>query len=433
MFSYIIVNKTISGMGMGGIAINIIGIIIVLILSIQYKRLELLLLLFILNIIVGPFLLINFKDLDLSSIGRIDFFIGNLFFLYFIFNKGKNIVFPLILDMLIVISSFYNFQNLIEHINILYAYISKVSIGYFFYYYWINYNKYNKKYILQIIFYILLIHLFFSLIQFIYPIYPRASASGAGLTIMGHMLNRPLGLLAASFVYGASTIFILMFYIKYKIRLNIIDKIVLVLLVTISMVSTRSVILSTLIFCLYIIFKQYIMKYKTILLFSIISIIFIVIGTNSSLAFLDKSNATKILLWYLAIHDLVTNSSLLQILFGHGIETAANLMDTVEGFVNITAFSLSYSGDALNAGHIHLHNIFVQLIYEHGIIIFIFFNIYIYKVIKFILHYKNNINIEIFLFFTILINYSLHNGIFTPFLTAILLILLHYKKYGVQK
>jgi hypothetical protein len=426
---YIYFNKTISLMTFPGIAINMIGLTIIILLIFS-KKLELLFLFFIFNILLGPFLIFNFSQVDFTTLGRLDYLVANTLMLYFIQKKYTNTKFVLLINILLFTSMLFNYNSTHENISKYYAYISNISIGFVFYYFWMNKEIFNKRYVLQIIYSLLIIHLALSIIQFYYPLFLRVSSIQAVFFVYGYHLNRPLGLLGASYVYGLSTIFVLMFYYHYKNKITYFDKHFIFFFIIMSSIATRTVLLGLIFYILYLIFIKLSKIKKLLFLTFIIGISTYFIIFNYQLLFLNQSNSTKLLLWYLTLKDIFHNSSLLQILFGHGIASSELIANQLPDFVSNMLFEARYDNrvDSGSGEGFPIHNIYIQMLYENGIFVFVFISYYILKIFKNVAGYKLK-GLDVFLLFLITVNYFLHNGIYSNMLFFIIFTFLDKRSY----
>jgi hypothetical protein len=430
--AYIALNMTVSMMSITGIAVNSFGLFLLLMCIFNKNKIEFLFLFFISNLLLGPFQIVNLSGLNFDTFGRLDYLVANVLILFFIFQKYKNISFVVVMNGLLFLSVLYNIDGFSHNINFskYYGYISKLSIGYLYYHFWVNVKTYSKINVQYFLLSLLILHLIVSLIQFSYPLYLRTHGFQDTVTMLSYTLIRPVGLLSTAYTYGITTVFVLLFYYHYKgyvtsayLRNN--NLIFIIVFLIIASISTRTVFLSIAVYLLFIFFIK-LKKYGKFLMFILLSVIAAyVISNYYQVVLLQQSNGTKLLLWYLTIDDFLSNSSILEILFGHGIGSSALLAEKLPQFVSEWTFPVSYDNRIDNIGKsgFPIHNIFIEMLYENGAIIFMFINYYIILSMKYVISCKDT-NTYVFFLFLVLINYSLHNGIYNSFLFFIIFLLL---------
>ncbi|EGR2143997.1 hypothetical protein DYS14_10870 [Vibrio parahaemolyticus] len=135
----------------------------------------------------------------------------------------------------------------------------------------------------------------------------------------------------------------------------------------------------------------------------------------------DQSNSTKLLLWYLTLKEFFFNSTFTQLLFGHGIDSASYISLALPNFVNELSFDAVYDNRVDLREGFPIHNVYVQTLFEHGILVFFAVIVPVFKSIQYSLKRDTDLFL-VFLLLTIFFQYLLHNGIFAVYLYLICLI-----------
>jgi hypothetical protein len=432
---FVFVNIKISHMSFIGVFVNLFSVGLISILSIKHKRLDLLFFFFMLNILIGPFIFLNLYEIGIINFGRLDYLITNFVILYLILNNHKFSKSFFIFFIFLFLSFLFDKEFFIIKLDLYYGYFSKIFLGYLFFYFWKNIDNFINNITYKLFIYVLLFHLLLSIIQFIYPLYLRTGSIEASLHIFGVLVNRPLGLFESSYVYAVNTSFLLyMIYIYNKNEnKNIVFIFLLILQLIIGFISARSALLATILYfiSLFLAHRLFYIRilYVTIgVLFLLYLIIF-----NYTIFLQDQSNSTKFLLWYLTLNDFINNSTIFEILFGHGINSASMIANELPSFTSSLEFSVLYDNridDFPWLGFL-IHNVYIQILYENGLLLFLFIMIGFFKIFTFILKEKKFLFLNL-LFFIIFFQFFLHNGMYSSYIFFILF-LFEYKQKRIYK
>lgn len=401
-----------------GVVINTIPIFIFLSL-INHDLKHVLFLVFFLNLAIGPFFVVNLYQIDMPQVGRFDFFVFNIYATYLlyrnVFSKNNTIILYLLFCLVVLFFEFiFDQLSLYARIDIYYGYFSRILQGIVIYFIYSE-SRSNFPNVVKIVTTIvILLHLFLSITQFLFPLYIRSGTAEAGLTFGGFVINRPTGLFESSFVYGVNTIFLCFFYLRV-VGFSRFSKFVVLLLVGISLLSTRSNVLSLLISLFVFYFSS--SKFRISIFYLLMVSFLIFTFSNNLLIHADQSNTTKFLLWYLTFSNFVHESTFFSLLFGHGVLSSENIASSLPDFVADLAYNVTYD-NRVDDGYTSfpIHNVYLQMLYENGLSIFILFIGLILTALHKCVSYEKSF-ITIILIFTIFVNYFLHNGLFSPFLT----------------
>ena len=241
-----------------------------------------------------------------------------------------------------------------------------------------------------------LVHIAVSAIQLIVPI----SLRGTELTTL-YGYYRPTGLLEWSYTYGVTTV--LLFWIAYRPNLLHVKPYLSLLTMLLSIISTRTVLLGGI---LTLVISR--LKFVGAILIIAFAILIILMP-----GLLDQSNQTKVLLAYLVVSDFVI-SPWTDIIFGHGLGSAAELVNSNQFAVLQYSSNLLYDNRIDNGDGFPIHNVFLEILFDRGAVVFgVFLLIFSFTAIKLIR--ASNLT-SLFIFSVIVTNYLLHNGFYTaPF------------------
>lgn len=419
VLSCLAINVFISGMSLIGSIINIIPIFL-LHPKLNLPGFDKFFLFFVFNILLGPFILVNLDELGLVNLGRIDYFVGNIILIYYLLIQSvykirrSEFVFIIVLSIFLLFGFIIDPNELVYKINVFYGFYSKLSIAFFFYILISRVELISHTMVKKVVFLFVFLHLSLSIVQLFYPIYIRVGSIEAGIHIGGVLFNRPLGFFESSFVYGVHTIFLCFVFIKLCGRSRIND-IIVFLLCLISFLSTRSALLAFLVFIFILIIRNNNNYFKT----SIILITTIVVlnfsYNNIEMLLIDQSNSTKLLLWYLTLKEYLFNSDFVQIIFGHGVGSSSNISLELPNFVSNLNFDTVYDNRVDLKEGFPIHNVYVQILFEHGIFIFLAIIIPVIKSLIFVIRKDTDLFLS-FLILTIFFQYLLHNGMFAVYL-----------------
>lgn len=421
----ITVNIIVSQMSIVGAVINVMPILI-LHPSLKLPWFDKLFIFFVLNILIGPFISFNFDELKLVNLGRIDYFIGNLIIIYYLFVQNRynikrsHCIFIFLLSVFLFFSFVFDSSDLIVKFNEYYGFYSKLSVAFSLYLIVSNLDKITNGYVKQLLFLLVFLHLSLSIIQLFYPFYIRIGSIESGIHIGGRLFNRPLGFFESSYVYGVHTIFLCYLFIKVCGRGKIND-LVVILLCLVSFLSTRSALLAFVVFLFFVSIRK-IYSYQKYVIMFLGSLCFIyLMRSNVELFLVDQSNSTKLLLWYLTLKEFFFNSTFTQLLFGHGMDSASYISLALPNFVNELSFDAVYDNRVDLREGFPIHNVYVQTLFEHGILVFFAVIVPVFKSIQYSLKRDTDLFL-VFLLLTIFFQYLLHNGIFAVYLYLICLI-----------
>jgi hypothetical protein len=429
-FLSIAVNIKISGMSVYGAFASLLGILL-LIYSFYTSNIIGVVLFFAINSIIGPFSLVNLKDYGYDIIGRIDYFIAIFLLLYYVLKNKKINFFIFWIYSLLLISYYINLNDLVD--TKIYGYIGSIAIGYILYLILKNNidNELNCHEILfKLLVLIYIVNLLFAYSQlFFYGFHIRSDIHIAQTYIFNVLVNRPLGLYGSAYVFSLATLFysyVILLFVSNKNRKKITK---VIFYISFPLIFLSSTAVGTGIVFYYLLLKVKINKRTRliVLIFMIIGVI--MLYTTLNISDFGKSSATKILMWNLILDNVLTKSDIFEILFGHGIDSAKYLSLQIPDFIkNYRYGDISYDHEILEA-HMTLlpHNVYMQILYEFGILMFMLFMIPIYRIMVF-LSKENNFSMINLIFVASFTNYMFHNGMFSPILIYSILIMLHKVK-----
>ncbi|NPU94203.1 MAG: hypothetical protein HPY82_20015 [Gammaproteobacteria bacterium] len=430
---YIVFNLLVSEMNFGGLAVNsaAIGILLVLFWTRDFAFVGLF---FALNFLLGPFLIINLVDIDLPNVGRMDYFLAVLIAFFGILNRGYiskvSLTSLSIIAGLIVWGGLIKSQqvfSILEYFDTWYGILGKLSSGILLFLLLKRREVTNcENAVGQMIFFLLSAHLVVAWIQFFIPVSFRSGTIEAGLSIAGFKLNRPVGLLEASYVFGVVTIGV--WYLGYRLSNVLWRKYYLILLIAIlpvALVSVRSAAIGVALFMLLFLWPRVNRVVRSIVLVSGFSLgVWLAVQGMSIIAFADQSNATKLLLWWTAIYKWISDFPSWASFFGYGSDSASYLVQG-GGFFDIASdlganYDNRIDGEAVQEGF-PIHNVFVQFFFEYGLFPTILATILMWR------GFKNTAAARIelpavFAWCIVVTNFFFHNGIFSPWLTALILL-----------
>lgn len=373
------------------------------------------------NSLLGPFMFVNFTDIGLPNVGRFDFWLSMILFIY-IYNKLdltkwvqiRNLVF---VSFFIIILYFQvSYLDIYEKFDILFMFFGKMCFGFILAYLVFNDEKYKRDLPLYSVLFVMAAHLFIAIVQLKFPIYIRAGSIEAGLYILGSLYNRPLGLLESSYVFSIVTLInLLIVHVRIDDGLKRYMKFYYFLVLPLCLLSSRSTLLALLIVCLSVF---YINNKRLSILFFIISITMMILNFNKEMLFIDQSNSTKFLLWFGALYNFI-NGNIFELLSGFGSGSSWFIADDIMSIMNLIDYQTAYDNhiDSSQVGF-PIHNVIIQMYYEFGIVIGFLFTCIIIDAIRFS---KDNLLIFSSIIL-IVINYSFHNGIFSSYLFFLMFI-----------
>jgi hypothetical protein len=433
-------NIIISGMSISGAVSSSLGLLLI-IYSFSKNNIIGILVFFLINGVIGPFSLINLHNYGFDTIGRLDYLFAIFLFSYYIFiNKKINIFIFLLL--LLTSATYFLHQNFTNIVNTLtYGYISIIVESYVIFIILKNYllkkGKGDQGILLKLVIFIFIVNITLAYLQiFITGLHIRQEAHIGQTVILGFFVNRPTGLYGSAYVFSLATLFYgyIIFILLNVRRRNDFLKILYIFVFPLIFLSSSAVGLG--VFSYFFIFlfftklsKQ--TKLGLILLFiATITLIFI----NFHISDFNKSTGTKLLMWWLIIQDIFNSSNLLEVLFGHGVNTSKFVSLQIPEFLDTYEHGyIFYDHEILKRdGAIYPHNIFIQIFYEFGILMFLLISIVSIRNLIFIMNYKY-FSIVNMLFIVAIVNYSFHNGIFSITLLIPLLMIAYARKYKNYK
>lgn len=268
-------------------------------------------------------------------------------------------------------------------------------------------------------------HLALSLLQFKYDVGLRAGTAEAGLSVMGMQINRPTGLLEVSYVYGAISVFVLVLmrpFLWHHTGLRPYWMWVWGLMLLVACVSTRSLLLAMLLYLFCWGFMRWVHpSWRWMLGLGLSGAAVIVVASNYwALVALDESNGTKLAMWALVLNELIGNATLMQWLFGHGINSASEVTAGLGEFVIRLGISSGLDTRATAGEGFPIHNIYLQALYEFGVVFFLSLT---WLTWRFVSQGWRQGPLWGFLALVMITNYFLHNGFMAvPLVGAMLII-----------
>lgn len=406
----------------------LVGIISILILFVSYKsnRSELLLLFYIMTYFLGLFKLISIKD---TFIFDMTFLISNILLLYIIVNKKILTKYFFYLLLLIILSIAIN----IIEINGLYY--QTISLYIYFLVFGILLYKYNNisKNVANFIIIICSTVIIIGLLQmFGLKINMSTNFQVSNIDFLGFSFSRPSGISGGIYKAGTKVLvalFLIYRYIEFSSFYRVFKKykyfyyFIIILSIFSATLSQRSLLLGMVILIPIILIHNMRIGRR----FKVSILLITAIGGFLILPFtvyyLDASNAMKFFMW-MDVWKTFTESSWLNILFGHG---PFNVAYTLMG-QNYGDLAKLYTIEGWDIGEIGKpklpHNVYIQAMYDHGIIYLTIYLYLIYKVFnKYFSKINSDNNILFYLIFILFINFALHNGIMNITIALIFLYL----------
>lgn len=437
--SWSAINFFVSGMRFGIIANA------VMLMSLAYafhkSRAEALILFYLLNILIGPFIFVDMSFAGLNYISRFDMFVTYVISIILlrsrdfmeIITKKSNLLLVFLLSFIGVIDLLleFNLDKIDKYYGTMSYIVQAVVITYLFkkiYHARINLPAAIPRIMLLFLF----LHLAISFIQLFIPIPIRSNYEYSSMFISGIEVRRPSGLLGTAFVYGPVTLMLFLYcYIVVSEYWKIILRKLLPLIVIICSISSRTVALGTVCYCFLLLFSRSnkIIKFILVTVFTLSVALTFVFALSGLLMLGDQSNNTKILLTYLTIQEYLFNSSFYQKVFGHGLDSSSYIANQIPEFLGSLFLNVSYDNRIDNEDQFLIHNVYLQILYEFGIVLFA---VYIYPIIKSfkIVINTNKAKMINYIFVVIAVNYFLHNGLFHPF---ILISALLVQQFSIKK
>lgn len=427
---YLFLNITISQMNLGGLTVNSFALLI-LTAYILTCDIEIAALFFGLNSLLGPFLFVNFQGLALPNLGRMDYIVCILLIPSLLIAKGAISKFGTIIIITCAIliiwgkwSTIQRIEHGISYVDTWFGIIGKLATGAMLYY--ILSVKTEIKSNIKVYWLILLAlvtHLLLSWLQFAFQISLRAGTLEAALSIAGFTINRPVGLLEASYVYGINTFGI--WYLTWHFiepRFRNASLALLFLVLPVSIVSTRSVSLGIMLFLLTLMWQRASNLGKS---FYILALIFFSLWIFAQgamgLTLLDQSNSSKLLLWWTVLTQWVSGFPSMASFLGYGHNSAALVAKNSVFFDLANSLGAIYDNRIDNLEGFPLHNVYLQILFEYGLFAALIAGwLLIWGAINV---FRGKVNIVTsFMWCITVTNYSVHNGIFSPWLTAFMLL-----------
>lgn len=402
------------GSGLKGGVLMGIGSITFLYFAYKFDKHSYILVFYIFTYFFGLFKLMYMEGTFLFDM---TFLLSNILLIHYFVKKQKIFKYYFYLYVLLIISIVL---NLYEHNDMYYQTFS--LFNYFLVFGILLYL--NKDVSLQVGNIIVLISsllVFFSLLQmFGFLGSVVESAQGAKFNILGFDLNRPSGVSGG--IYKAGTKVFIALYLIYRYlpsssfnqvfkRYKYFWYLVVVLAILSGILSQRSLLLGMVIL-IPIVFMYKMKVNKKIKNFLIILITILgLIVLPFTVYYLDASNAMKFFMW-IDVWNNIRDSNFVNLMFGHGpFNVAYTLMGKDYG-----ALAQVYSIEGWDIAEIGTpklpHNIYIQALYDHGVLYLGIYLLLIYKSIN-IYFSKSNTSNNILFYLTIVlfINFALHNGI----------------------
>ena len=433
-------NIKISGMSILGAMSSSLGLAVIL-YSLNKNKTIVILTFFSLNSIIGPFSLINLNDYGFATMGRLDYLFSIALFSFYLFVNKKINIFILLL-LLLVNATFLLHKNLTSEVNsLVYSYISVIMQSYLVFIAVKNHllkkEKSGQNALLKLLMIIFIANIALAYLQIFIPgLHIRNDATMGQTVILGFFINRPTGLYGSAHIFSLATFFYgyIIFILLDARRKSVYVKITYILTFPLIFLSSSGVLLGVFLYLFnFLLLNKLTKPVKIGAVFSFILII-VLMFFYFNMSDLPKSTGTKILIWWLIIQDMVYSSSLLEILFGHGIDSAKFVSLKIPEFLKTYEHgNISYDHEILKRdGFLYTHNIFIQIFYEFGIFMFLLISITSIRNLIFIISYKNFSMVNM-LFVAGTANYFFHNGMFSLEWLPILLIIANARKYKAYK
>jgi len=418
-----------------GLLTNII-VYVVIALAIFKNNLKYLLIYYLINHLLGPTFFVEIEIFP--TLGRLDYLISNLVFLNIVLTRKINTTIVLLIAFLFLsgIINIYSLEKIdLNTISLYYSYLSKITEATILAYiisniietnFFIKKIKYN--FINTVVVFLLVSFTLLSIIQLVIPISVREVQYIPPMNFLGFNVYRPSGFLGAYYVYSISLSYILVISMVLLtnniLQLNKFMKFYLLTpLLLCATIANRSTILAFLLFFVLILVKKIKLNINPLIVAIVILLFFMIVGFyTQDMLILDQSNNTKILLWAMAINDILYQSDIMQIVFGHGVQSSSLLAINIEEYMSINNLISRYDDNIYNGVGFPIHNIFIQILYENGIIVFMIYFYIIYYGLKSILLDKQIKFIHL-LFIITLTHAFFHNAIFSPILILLSILL----------
>jgi len=418
-----------------GLLTNIV-VYVLIALAIFKNNLKYLLIYYLINHLLGPTFFVEIEIFP--TLGRLDYLISNLVFLNLIQTRKINLTIVLLIAFLFLsaIMNIFSLEKIdFNTISLYYSYLSKITEATILAYVItniINTNVFFKKIkftlINTVVIFLLVSFTLLSIIQLVIPISVREMQYIPPMNFFGFNVYRPSGFLGAYYVYSISLSYILVISMVLLtnniLKLNNLLKFYLLPpLLLCAIIANRSTILAFLLFFVLILVKKIKLNINPLIVAIVILLFFMIVGFDTQkMLILDQSNNTKILLWSMAINDVLYQSDIMQIIFGHGIQSSSLLAINIEQYMSVNNLISRYDDNIYNGVGFPVHNIFIQILYENGIIVFMMFFYIIYHGLKSVLLDKQ-IKFIHFLFIITLTHAFFHNAIFSSILILLSILL----------
>lgn len=269
-------------------------------------------------------------------------------------------------------------------------------------------------------------HVAVSVLQFRYSIGIRSGVTEAGLTILGRPVNRPTGLLEASYLYGSVSIFAMALcrpFIDGMPGRERLWRWLFGAVLLIACVSSRSVLLALLVYIAVRVYGRLVRPgLRLWIAVPVLGLLGLLALQNYwGIVQMEESNGTKLAMWALVANDMVSASSWPQLLFGHGINTASQVSAGLGDFMASLDIEAGLDSRATSGDGFPIHNIYLQALYEFGFAVFAVFGV---ATAVFLARAWRQAPFWAFLALMMVVNYALHNGIFSvPLLASMMIVM----------
>lgn len=413
-----------------GLLINVFGLSLFVLLM-AYDKVEVLVLFVVCNFLLGPFVFYEPEVKGLQSFWKISNILAVFLFLKIVvlykkqFNKELNFLFVCV--FLLILGGVNNSElSFSVKLSFIYDYIGSILLAV------VLYIKLTRGQLeaekgtsiwFKLALLVFFLHVGLSYLQMVVPIAVRGDSS-ANYVNVGSYENvfRPIGFLAASYVYAVSTfgvaLLLCFFKPQYKYAL-------LIPIIVPAAISTRSSIVALVLFLTIVVTRKFVSKIPTTMLYvlGITSVVGFLVLLSSQLSFLnlDQSMGTRILLWYTIVQDFYKDFPMQKILFGNGM-LMSEQVSNLGGFLDISFNSiLSYDNRIDEGRGFPIHNIYLEFLYDYGLLFFLlYFHLFIKGVANF---YRGYVSLVfVFLWLQVIVNYAFHNGIFSVWIVLMTLL-----------
>lgn len=426
---YAFINLTISKMTVGGVAINIIGLFL---LSLCLVRLmpKTLLAFFAINAMLGPFLFVNFRDAGLLAVGRMDFALALLVGAALLVREGRISRAMLGLSILYGVLFVWGLalclqagDPLLAFLDNWYSIAGRLAVGILmFHLLGMLGHPRAARWTGWLLMLVLCIHLSFSWLQLMVPVTLRAGAIDAGLNLLGFTLNRPMGLLEASYVYGVTTIGLWWVWDRFAgadfPRLSIL---LFLLMVPMAIIATRSVAVGILLYIGLTYLGTARGVYRALISLVLVTAVVLALRFLELATMFDQSNSTKILLAWTTIATWVGDFPSWYSFLGYGYGKAGQLAATSDFFDLAYSLGATYDNRIDNGDGFPIHNVFLQFFFEFGLLATIVGVWLLWRGLRNILRRRLDRS-TVFFWCIAVTHFAVHNGIFSPWLTLALLL-----------